>query len=217
MSTILKRFCGLSLEEYCAMDLNFLEDSIEEPYLFGTLPKILLYNDPLSGFYDGILQSYDITAKIEAYGQNLRAIAGGTEKEKKELEILALLCDVLAIKWDLGLRLRSAYQNKDLSALKNIADNEIPVLIDKLIVFKQMFYTRWMAENKTNGFQTHDLRIGGVVERLKTVKILVDAYQNGEITEISELEEKLLPQDENNTLDMLLWTTWKRIHTLYVM
>ena len=74
-----------------------------------------------------------------------------------------------------------------------------------------------MRENKSNGFGTHDLRIGGVVERLKTVQPLVNAYFNKEISEISELEENLIPEEENSALDMLLWTTWKRIHTLYVM
>ena len=132
ISEILKRLCGLTLEEYCTMDMDFFEDSMEESYLFGTLPKILLYNDPLSGFYDGILQNYDLTAKIEDYAQNLRAIAGGTENERRELEILALLCDALAIKWDLGLRLRHAYQKNDLSTLRSITEKEIPLLIDPM-------------------------------------------------------------------------------------
>lgn len=217
INEILEKFSGISLEEYCALDLNFFDECMDEPYLFGTLPKILLYNDPLSPFYDGILQKYDITSKIEEYASRLRAIKGGSERDKKEFEILALLCDVLTIKWDLGLRIRSAYQQKEFSSLKNIVDIEIPTLISRLSKFKGLFYERWMRENKSNGFGTHDLRIGGVVERLKTVQTLVNAYLNKEISEISELEENLIPEEENSALDMLLWTTWKRIHTLYVM
>lgn len=213
---ILKRYIGISLEEYCALDLSFFGDCREEPYLFGTLPKILLYNDPLSPFYDGILQNYDITSKIEEYTGRLRAINGGSEKEKREIEILARLCDALAIKWNLGIRMRSAYQRKEFSSLKNIVDNEIPELISRLISFKSLFYARWIRENKSNGFGPHDIRMGGVIERLRTVQTLVNSYLNGEIDKIDELEEELLPQDENSTLDMLLWTTWKRIYTLYV-
>ena len=213
---ILKRFSGISLEEYCALDLNFFEGCREEPYLFGTLPKILLYNDPLSPFYDGILQNYDITSKIEEYAARLRSVEGGSERDKKEFEILAQLCDVLTIKWNLGIRVRSAYQQKAFSFLKYIVDNDIPLLISRLLEFKSLFCERWLSENKTNGFGTQDLRIGGVVERLRTVQLLINSYLNGEIDRIDELEEELLPQDENSTLDMLLWTTWKRIHTLYV-
>ena len=213
---ILKRFSGISLEEYCALDLNFFEGCREEPYLFGTLPKILLYNDPLSPFYDGILQNYDITSKIEEYAARLRSVECGSERDKKEFEILAQLCDVLTIKWNLGIRVRSAYQQKAFSFLKYIVDNDIPLLISRLLEFKSLFCERWLCENKTNGFGTQDLRIGGVVERLRTVQLLINSYLNGEIDRIDELEEELLPQDENSTLDMLLWTTWKRIHTLYV-
>ena len=43
-----------------------------------------------------------------------------SERDKKEFEMLALLCDVLTINWDLGLRIRSAYQQKEFSSLKNI-------------------------------------------------------------------------------------------------
>ena len=216
INDILNRFCGISLKEYLALDLNFFEGSREEPYLFGTLPKILLYNDPLSPFYDGILKNYDITSKIEEYSIRLRSIEGGSEKDKKEFEILAMLCDVLKIKWNLGIRIRSAYQQKEVYSLKNIVDKEIPELISRIFAFKDVFYARWMCENKTNGFGTQDLRIGGVVERLRTVQLLLNSYINGEIDKIEELDEGILPQDENSTLDMLLWTTWKRIYTLYV-
>ena len=213
---ILNRFCGITLKEYLALDLSFFEGSREEPYLFGVLPKILLYNDPLSPFYDGILQNYDISQKIKEYSNRLRSILAPREKEKQEIEILALLCDILEIKWNLGVRIRACYQSKDFSSLKNMVDVEIPELISRLLKFKEVFYTRWMRENKTNGFGTQDLRIGGVVERLRTVQLLINSYINGEIDKIEELDEDLLPQDENSTLDMLLWTTWKRIHTLYV-
>ena len=216
VSAILERFCGVSLEEYCVADLDFFNGIKDESYIFGVLPKILLYNDPLSPFYDGVLQEYDITDKIKECATRLRAIKGGTEKEREEFEILALLCDILEIKWNLGLRLRAAYQHNEFSFLKNIVNADIPQLISKLSAFKESFYYRWTRENKSNGFGTQDLRIGGLVERLRTVQILVNAYLDGKISEIYELEENLLCEEENSALDMLLWTTWKRIHTLYV-
>ena len=127
------------------------------------------------------------------------------------------LCNVLEIKWDLGLRVRDAYQRDDREALYQISDVDIPELLNRLARFKPLFYRGWMAENKTNGFGTHDLRLGGVSDRIRTVRMLINSYLNNEIKSISELDEKLLDFDENSTLDMLLWTTWKRIHTIYVM
>ena len=131
--------------------------------------------------------------------------------------VLKLLCDVLELKWNLGLRIRDAYQKGDFSSMIQIADVDIPELINRILIFKEAFYYQWMSENKSNGYQTHDLRIGGLIERLKTVQTLIRAYLNQEINVISELEETLLPMDENASQDMLLWTTWKRIHSLYVI
>ncbi len=213
---ILKRWIGVSLDEYRTLDLSFFEGQREEPYLFGTLPKILLYNDPLSPYYDGVLREYDITSKIEEYAKRLRTVAPSGERERREFEILALLCDVLKIKWNLGIRIRTAYRQGDISSLKNTVDNEIPELISRISEFKDAFRLRWMSENKTNGFGAHDIRLGGLVERLNTTRILLDDYIRGEVDKLEELEEELLSESEESELDMLLWTNWQRIHTLYV-
>ena len=219
VDAILRKYCGISLQEYCEADLDFFADSsVAESYLFGTIPKILLYNDPLSGFYDGILHKYDLTKEINRCKISLKAIETNyCGHEEKMFGVLKLLCDVLELKWNLGLRIRDAYQKGDFSSMIQIADVDIPELINRILIFKEAFYYQWMSENKSNGYQTHDLRIGGLIERLKTVQTLIRAYLNQEINVISELEETLLPMDENASQDMLLWTTWKRIHSLYVI
>ena len=219
VDAVLKKQCGLSLAEYCVADLDFFAGSgREETYLFGTLPKILLYNDPLSGFYDGILQEYDLTHKIRDCRNSLDAILDKCcGPERKILEVLGPLCDVLEIKWDLGLRIRKAYREQNAHSLRTIAEKDIPELIGRLLILKSVFFEQWMGENKSNGFQTHDLRIGGLAERLSTISKLLISYLDGDIAEISELDEELLPMNEDAALDMLLWTTWKRIHSIYVM
>lgn len=220
VSDALQRYCGLTLDQYRVGDLDFLSESgVEESYLFGKLPKIMLYNDPLSGMYDSILQKYRISEQIVAHKNRLSAVYDEcTGSEKKMFEVMMLLCDALEIKWDLGLRLRAAYHSNDLSSLEKIAKVDIPELIRRLSEFKAAFYIQWISENKSNGFQTHDLRIGGMIERLNTVKLLVLSYLNGEISEITELGEDLVPLDNVNAeLDMLLWTTWMGIHSVYVI
>lgn len=218
IDNLLRRYCGLSLEEYIRCDLNFFGDSVDESYIFGTLPKILLYNDPLSGFYDGIFKDYRLTEQIVKCGLEIKKMKDGCfGEERGMLDILALLCPVLEIKWNLGLRIRHAYQAGNKAALDVIANGDIPELISRLAAFKAEFYRHWIRENKSNGFGTHDLRLGGLAERLNTVKILVNSYISGEISEISELNEELLTVSDDARLDMLLWTTWKRIHTLYVL
>ena len=131
-------------------------------------------------------------------------------------ENLENLCNVLYIKAKLGVAIRKAYQEGQLEKLEQIKTKQIPALIRRLQKFEKGFYKQWMYENKDNGYQTHDLRIGGMIKRLQTVKNILTAYLNGEITIIYELEDKLLSFNEDATLDMLLWKDWKYIHSVYV-
>ena len=219
ISQIIEEQIGISLDEYCLCDLDFFAKSgVEESYIFGTLAKVLLYNDPLSPFYDGVLKKYDITSAILECKSALEKIEAKCKgEESRMISILIRLCEILSIKWNLGLRIRGAYQNNDQAALKKIADDDIPKLIKWLDEFNFAFYKAWMNENKTNGYQTHDLRLGGLSARFGTVRRILTSYLDGEISDIHELSEKLLDFDENTSLDMLLWTTWRRIHSIYVM
>lgn len=216
---VMERQYGISLKDYMTADMDFLSlCDFEESYLFGTLPKVLLYNDPLSGYYDGIFQKFDLARAIDLYKKELSRIAGSTQiYESSMFEELRLLCEVLEIKWDLGLRIRRAYQTNEELILKDIADIEIPELINRIEVFKACFYSVWMNENKSNGFQTHDIRIGGLIERLKTTQKLIYSYLNKDIKVIQELEENLIGMDDKSAKDMILWTDWSKIHSVYVV
>jgi hexosaminidase len=39
----------------------------------------------------------------------------------------------------------------------------------------------------------HDIRLGGLIGRINTVQMRLSAYINGEITELDELEQEILP------------------------
>ena len=48
----------------------------------------------------------------------------------------------------------------------------------------------WYTDNKANGFDVQEIRLGGVLQRLESQKERLQAYINGEISKIEELEEK---------------------------
>ena len=97
----------------------------------------------------------------------------------------------MSIKYDLGLRTRKAYDEKNVDALKELvkdygkAGNEIEK-------FYSSFRTQWLTDNKMNGFDVQDLRIGGLLMRIKTCRQRLIDYIDGEINKIEELEERLL-------------------------
>ena len=58
-----------------------------------------------------------------------------------------------------------------------------------------MFYNiflLWYKENKPHGFDTQDLRLGGLSRRLRSCRERLESYVSGEENTIPELDEKLL-------------------------
>lgn len=59
--------------------------------------------------------------------------------------------------------------------------------------FYEVFETRWHTENKPFGFKVHCVRLGGLAKRLAYCKKRLQAYVNGELQMIEELDEDILP------------------------
>ena len=49
-----------------------------------------------------------------------------------------------------------------------------------------------MTEKKPFGFEVQDIRLGGVIQRLKHCKKTIEKYLAGEIDKIDELEQEIL-------------------------
>lgn len=111
---------------------------------------------------------------------------------------LAKLAHVLEIKCDLGIRLKAAYDKRDLEELKKIAYMDCPELIKRIDEFHKAFRIQWHLENKPFGFDVQDLRIGGLKERISAVSWRIDSFLNKDINQIEELEQERLSLDGNN-------------------
>ena len=98
----------------------------------------------------------------------------------------------------MGLRLRKAYQEKNKTELENCADDLLKTtgLLEKFII---SYRKQLLKENKPNGLEVQEIRLGGLKERLTGCRERLLSYVNGEIEEIPELDEKLLPQAVSRT------------------
>ena len=115
------------------------------------------------------------------------------------------LCDVLSVKSELGMRTRKAYQAQDKEGLMQLAQQDYSLAIEKMHVFHRVYQEWWMSENKPQGFEVQDLRMGGLMQRLESCKNRILSYCSGELENIPELEEKVLCAD--------IGITWARIVT----
>ena len=154
-----------------------------------SVTKVMLYNDLFLGQLDTEVKDGDKDYLIRA----LKAIK---KVPKGQYDILFknayALTDLIITKYDLGVKLRKAYQSGDKKQLEKLVD-EVQLVIDKIPVFIETLRTQWMAENKPHGFDIQEYRIGGVLQRVKGCKQRLIDYLSGKIDSIPELEEKLLP------------------------
>ena len=103
---------------------------------------------------------------------------------------LSSLSDLLAMKYDLGIRTRKAYQKRETEELGEIVKRYIETE-KRLDIFYKNFKDMWFRENKPHGWEVQDIRLGGLARRIASCKERINAYISGEITDIPELEEEI--------------------------
>lgn len=111
-------------------------------------------------------------------------------------DTLSSLADLLAIKYDLGIRTRKAYKQGDICLLKQLI-KDYTLTEQRLHTFYKNFKGLWFRENKPQGWEVHDIRLGGLDKRLSYCKKTLCAYVDGKIKKIPELEEEIYNYSNN--------------------
>lgn len=219
LNQLSSRVYGFNYKDFLASDLLMVKKEEEINHYnclnYGNMAKIIMYSDPFSSLYNPILNrfSFDI---IPILKKQMNRAKKRNKRFKEYFENLEKLCDCLIIKSHLARNIKQCYIDKDINGLSHIANIQIPRLIKNIDVFIKTFKTIWLKENKTNSFEVHSIRLGGLKERLIFIKDIIQMYLEGKIDSISELEQKELLLDETSSLIMVLYTTWKKIWTVNV-
>lgn len=153
--------------------------------------KYLLYQDIFKGIFDR-----SITPRInKRYQQYEKRLLQGIEHPRFGylFKVLSSLSHVLSLKADLGNLTRERYHQKDYEALQQLIHDRYEPLIEALEIFYHHHQQRWMKDNKPHGFDVQDLRLGGLIQRVKHQKDMIESYVNHDIDIIEELEEDVLP------------------------
>ena len=151
--------------------------------------KYMLYCDPFMGQFDSRIRpqdgpSYEVCARKLEMWQNQKDYGYLFCTQKA-------LCDVLAVKYDLGIRTREAYHFGNLETVKTLV-TDYEALLSQLEHFYTAYEAQWMYENKPHGFDVIDLRLGGLRQRIVHCMKRLQAYVDGNLTRIEELEEPVL-------------------------
>ena len=194
MELIKKKFkskFGVEFDDFMLLDLPN-EVALPENSVAPVTPcKYMLYADPFVGFLDSTVKLGE-GAKYVEYARQLKEVAKKTRKYGYIFNTAAKLCEVLADKYELGVRTRAAYKAGDKAELMRLAKEEYSRVEVNLREFIQVFEKQWMLENKAYGFEVQHQRLGGQLVRIGACKKRLMDYVNGKINKIDELEEDII-------------------------
>ena len=198
---------GITYEEFMSIDdVNLLP---EDKKATANSSKYLLYNDVLIGTFDSLVTK-DVPTHYVRVAEQMQQLSK-TSSYGYLFKTQEMLCRVLALKSDLGLRIREGYKAKDMAALESIAKEDIPALMVLLDDFYHTFEQQWNLENKSFGFEVQCARIGGVKQRMKYTKEILERYLAKEVAQIDELEAEYLPfaYYQGNDIRWMGYNLWR--------
>ena len=201
LSKLLKTVTGDSLAIWADLELPNKIRSELNPYENPSKP--LLYQDPLNGIFDGKVKKEYSNIYLSHY-QKLKKDAKRSRNFSHLYLTLASLCNFLEIKSTIGVKLREAYQSHNIDKLK-LCLKDLKSSIKRLEKFKNDFYHQWILENKHQGYDVIDGRLGYLNNRLTTSYNLVKDYLDQKIDSIPELEEKIIAETDNDVISDNSW------------
>lgn len=175
----------------CSFDNFMLLDELDNPggkHKKGeSVSRYILYNDLFTGVKDCFCDGNDTLFYKDLAERIHNAKEHGFEVMFDSYESLA---HVFEIKADLGLRTRTAYKSRDAKQLKELI-NDYELLLVRVEEFHKAYQKLWFEYNKPHGFDIQDIRIGGLIQRIKSCTARIYDFLNGNISEIPELEEEM--------------------------
>lgn len=191
-----KRFKACTGEDYDDfMAIGYLDNMFGEDARDGldytNLSQYLMWQDPLQGFFDRNIDGAALSAQYDELCTRM-----SKAKKKSEFsfvfEFVEKVSAVLALKANIGIRAKTAYDEGDRKELSCLAKNVLPELIKRAKKLREYHRAMWMEIYKPIGWDTMDVKYGAVISRLDTAKVRISDYVTGKVSSLAELEEPRL-------------------------
>ena len=158
--------------------------------------KAVLYSNPMMGVYDKDIENignlFALTAHYKQCAEKLFAHAASGKAFSWLFLFQAELASLCADKWNLGLRLKQAYEAGDRASLGKMAD-ELSAMKEQVSRVRLAHRDVWMRYCKAFGWDVLDIRYGGLICQLDTGAMRVKLYAEGKLEALEELAEMRLP------------------------
>lgn len=181
--------------------------------------RYFLYNDPIAGLLDKHAEGLNLS---EFYGKVLENYKNRGPKEGlfyEAFEFYRAVISVLELKADFGLKIKEAYDNKDMNKLKQLYDLSIEIEC-RVKNLKNVHRKSWLYYNKANGFEIFDMIYGALESRFQTLRFQLDELFADENYVIDELKEERLPfvsiPEESETPAIYIGPRFTRLYSANV-
>ncbi|MBE6577207.1 MAG: beta-N-acetylhexosaminidase [Ruminococcaceae bacterium] len=213
MEQIKKEFedvTGESFDDMMLLDLPVDMGKVRRN--FSGVHKYLFYNDAFLGIFDKCVK-IGVKEQYAALSDKLLKLAEKESEYAYLYDCLGSLSYTLSIKYDLGVRTRDAYKSGNKEQLTDIIGDYEKVIV-AVESFVEKFRTLWYHDNKPHGFDVQEIRLGGMLLRLRSQRDRLNEYVLGKVDSIPELEEEILPYNgilpADETTDMPTPHNWGR-------
>ena len=181
---------GIPFDGFMLLDLPGTANDRDPEVDIKNADKNMLYNDCFMGTLDLTVRDDD-GERFGAAAEKLKAYTDNTDFGYL-FEAMSALCELLSLKCTVGRLTRKAYSDRDTAELKRLLSvyGEILSSLDK---FYRAYRRQWFKDNKPQGFEVQDIRLGGLYFRIRHCKERLEAFLSGEIKSIDELNEEILP------------------------
>jgi hypothetical protein len=167
------------------MDLYNKKYSSSSP----NMAKCFLYDDPIMGLYSSHTGKDKLNPHFKNIKTLLQPVTRKASQQNKDLFKYAYaLADCLSVKADLRNSAYSAYKEGNRTRLKKVLET-IPTVISKVDTLWKAHKQVWLEEKKAFGMEVIDLRYGGCISRLNTMRERLSQYLKGKIASVEEFEE----------------------------
>lgn len=189
-------FCtGGQFEDFMALNEFDETPGVSKGNMHESNPsKFLLWQDVLIGLYDKNVEGLPMSRHYEALSRTMNRAKERNGRSSAMFAFYEQLASVLQVKSELGLRLKAAYDRRDMELLSGLAQ-EIERLFGQVDILRKQHRSLWLKENKPFGWEAIDIRYGGLLARLDTARQRLLDFVDGAIAQVEELEAERLKFD----------------------
>ena len=190
---------GMKLEWF--MLLNEFDEvpGVGKNNLLSSSPsKFILWQDSLTGLFDANIKALEIGKHYRGLYEKLMQIQSCESEYTSLFAFYTQLAKVLATKAEMGITLKSAYDQKDKQGMA-LHVEQLKSLREEMKHLHEKHKHLWFELYKPFGWEVLDIRYGGASARINTAMSRIESWLKDEGI-IEELEANRLIYDAKNDI-----------------